>query len=115
MKKTSPKPPRRPSISVLLLDRLALSPEGMSFTEIQRFAFSLRLDGNSHPRRPMPRGWWCTQLCGSIFNHVGLLASFATKGSDGRWYRNSVAHEGKPWSKVERTPNNFHAMMGHKY
>lgn len=114
MKKSSSKPPRRPSITVLMLDHLACRPDGMSFTELQRFAFSLRL-GFAHPERPMPRGWWCTQLCGSIFNHVGLLATFASKGSDGRWYRNSVAHGGKPWSQVERTPNNYHAMMGHKY
>lgn len=113
-KKTSPKPPRRPSISVLLLDRLAASPDGMRFTELQRFAFSLRL-GFAHPERPMPGGWWCTQLCGSVFAHVGLLATFAIKGTDGRWRRNSTPHGGKPWAVVERTPRGYHAMMGPKY
>ena len=103
MKKNTSKPPRRPSISVLLLDHLALRPDGMSFTELQRYAFSLRLDGNSHPQRPMPRGWWCDPLCGSgWFGHRGLLATYATKGPDGRWYRNSIAHDGKPWKKVKR-------------
>ena len=116
-KKTAPKPPKRPSISMLLLDHLALQPDGMSFTELQHFAFSLRALTNpsTNSQRPMPRGWWCTQLCGSIWNHVGLLATFATKGTGGRWYRNSVAHEGKPWSKVERTEHKLRAAMAHKY
>ncbi len=117
MKKASTKSPRRPSISMLLLDHLACRPDGMSFTELQRFAFSLHVltDPNTHPDRPMPRGWWCDPLCGSMWNHVGLLATFATKGSDGRWYRNSVPHGGKPWTIVERTPNRARAELGHKY
>ena len=113
-KKTAPKPPRRPSITVLLLDHLAARPDGMSFTELQRFAFSLR-SPTDPIARPMPRGWWCTQLCGSTFNHVGLLATFATKGSDGRWYRNSTLHDGRPWSKVERSGKGYRAAFGHKY
>lgn len=116
-KKTSPKPPRRPSISVLLLDGLAARPDGMRFTELQRFAFSLRFltNPNAHPQRPMPRGWWCTQLCGSMWHHAGLLATFATKGSDGRWYRNSVPHGGKPWSVVDRPPFGLRQELEHMY
>lgn len=113
-KNTAPKPP---SISVLVLDTLAARPDGMRFTDIQRLAFSLRglNDPNAHPERPMPRGWWCTQLCGSMWNHVGLLATFATKGSDGRWYRNSTPHGGKPWALVERTSSSYRSALGHKY
>lgn len=109
MKKASP---RKLSITERFLDLFAGKPEGMRFSEIQRALWDMRVR-SCHTT--MPRSWWCTNLVGALYSHVGLLATYATKGSDGRWYRNSVAHEGKPWSKVERTPGSYRAGYGHKY
>lgn len=104
--------PDRSSASVRFLDLLASRPDGMRFKEIQRALWDMR--GRSG-HGEMPRGWWCTNLLGCMFHHAGLLHTYATKGSDGRWHRNSTPHDGKPWSKVERTPKGYARGFAHKY
>ena len=89
-----------PSIAVQLLDALERAGEkGMSFGEMQEFAFRLSRPAS---KTPHPRGWWCTALVGNGYfgSHHGLLYTFAERTNDGRWRRNNVKHEGHPWTKV---------------
>jgi hypothetical protein len=86
--------------SIAILDLLEqLGETGMRFSDIQAELWNM-----SHPRGPgitrALRGYWCTALLGGSHYHRGLLRVYADKGADGRWRRNSVAHEGKPWAKV---------------
>lgn len=67
----------------------------MRFTDIQRALWRM-----SHitPFTRELRGYWCTNLCGGMFYHAGLLKFFCVKGEGGRWRRNEVKHKGHPWS-----------------
>lgn len=67
--------------------------EGVTFTEIQRFAYHL-----TYPRSKVtkiPRGWWCSVLCGA-FGYLGLLEVFCEKLPTRKYIRNNVNHQGKP-------------------
>lgn len=81
------------SKAVRILDFIASHPEGVTFTEIQR-----TLWGYSHstPYTRANRGWWCCQLSGTGFQ-IGLLPTYCVK-RDGKWYRNDVPHNNKPFS-----------------
>lgn len=99
---------KKKSVSVTVLDALASAgAEGMSFGQLQDVAYATSHRGAPRPKRL--RGWWCCQLSGSALDHQGLLRAFATKGADGRWRRNEVAHQGRPWPIVRqgKHPNNF--------
>ncbi len=106
------------SKSVRVLDLLALAgSKGMRFSEIQQALWEMTYEPEDRPwvaRSSSCRGYWCTNLCGGPFYHRGLLNFFATRGADGRWRRNKVAHNGRPWKtmndearKRRGTPYNF--------
>ncbi|NIN66045.1 MAG: hypothetical protein GTO63_15395 [Anaerolineae bacterium] len=87
---------KKVSKSVRILDMIAeTGEEGMRFTDIQRALWRM-----SHivPFTRALRGYWCTNLCGGMYYHQGLLNFFCVKGEDGRWRRNEVDHKGHPWS-----------------
>lgn len=102
-----------PSIAVQLLDALERAGEkGMSFGEMQEFAFRLSRPAS---KTPHPRGWWCTALVGNGYfgSHHGLLYTFAMRTRDGKWRRNGVPHCGHPWTRVTaggRHPTEFRLM-----
>jgi hypothetical protein len=82
------------SKSVRILDLIAKC-DGMRFTEIQRALWKM---SNLRPFTRELRGYWCTNLCGGMHYHAGLLNFFCDKGKDGLWRRNKTPHKGHPWS-----------------
>jgi hypothetical protein len=93
---------KKTSLSVRILDALAAAGDtGMTFTELQRKVYALAHPGG-HPLPQAKRGWWCTQFLGGPFYHAGLLHVYAVKGPDGRWRRNDVPHDGRPWTRTNR-------------
>jgi hypothetical protein len=87
-----------PSKSVRILTLIELL-DGMRYTEIVR-----ALCGMSGTR--FTKGHWGTNLI-----HLGLLRSFCTKGSDGKWRRNSRPHHGHPWSHIDPSAVSSHAVV----
>jgi hypothetical protein len=92
--------PKKLSKSVRILDLIA-AQDGMSFTAIQRHLFNMSkpIDGRDYSN--LDRGYWCTNL--SKGSHGGgLLDTFCIKGPDKMWRRNSLPHNGHPWSLIKR-------------
>ena len=74
------------------------SKEGVTFTQIQKELWSYT---HLRPFTRVDRGWWCTNLLGSPYNHSGLLHTFCEK-RNGKWYRNNVQYGKHPWTCVSK-------------
>lgn len=104
------------SKSVRILDLLAdAGTVGLCFTDIQAALwvmshpdkeeeFDCDMDYTGKSRRL--RGYWCTSLVGGPHYHQGLLRFFAVKGADGRWRRNSIPHNDRPWATMSAELSN---------
>jgi hypothetical protein len=74
---------------------------GLTFTQIQKALWNMSHNSNAEPFTRKSRGWWCTQLLGSPYNHDGLLHTFCEK-RNGKWYRNNIQHGKHPWTCVKK-------------
>lgn len=87
---------KKVSKSVRILNLIEASGDaGMRFTDIQRALWRM---SHMTPFTRQYRGYWCTNLCGGMHYHAGLLHFFCDKGEDGLWRRNAVPHQEHPWS-----------------
>lgn len=88
------------NVAVQVLDFISASgSHGRRFTEIQKFAWNAANPGAPYPKNI--RAWWCTNLTGYC-GHKGLLDIFAWRNAQRRWVRNSVHHNGRPFSKKHK-------------
>jgi hypothetical protein len=95
MNPQTPKPPRLNKSRRIL--EILLQRGAMTTTEIQTELWKM-----TYPNRPFDRsrrGYWGTNLYGSTY-HAGLLYTWATKGSDGKWRPRYQTVPRKPWTQV---------------
>ena len=83
--------------SAALIQHIAKFPEGLTFTEIQRFIVesngldydkqqvinSWDVNNGAEPRyRRQYRGYWCDRLCTKFFGGPGFLAQYCNKNGN---------------------------------
>lgn len=74
----------RNTIAYKVLKAIQAAPGGLTFTEIQKFAFANRRNAQNEPNRVMTSGWWAGALTGNE-RRPGILRTHCILGDDKRY------------------------------